>query len=227
MNRKLVIGSVVVLGAAIVGAGLGGYLSAQQPKAPATAPSVLTRTRVALVNMHVVLKQYGKYNAYKTTALSKEKEVTDQLQAKQTRLEKLANEAREKNTTDQRKGAIEAEMRTVRFEMDNIRTEGQKTLLKFSEDELSKIYREVYQVVSEYAAANGIDLVVRYMEDWEDYNAPAKIVGRMQIPIWPMYYDRSLEVTGTIVDLVNKRFGGAATAMPAGNNGIQPVSGNK
>jgi Skp family chaperone for outer membrane proteins len=221
------IGSVVVLGAAIVGAGLGGYLSAQPPKTPAApATSVLTRTRVALVNMHVVLKQYSKYNAYKTAALAKEKEVTDQLQAKQTRLEKLAQEVRDKNTTEQRKTAIEAEARTVKFEMDNIRTEGQKTLVKFSEDELSKIYREVYQVVSQYAVNNGIDIVIRYMEDWEDYNAPAKIVGRMQIPIWPMYYDRSLEITGPIVDLVNKQFGAAAGAPPA-NNGVMPVSGNK
>jgi len=227
VNRKLKTGSVVVIGAAIIGAGLGGYLSAQPPKAPAAQPtSVLTRTRVALVNMAEVMKRYNKYATYKTMALSKEKEFADQLQAKNTRLEKLATEMRDKTTTDQRKSAIEAELRTVRFEMDNIRTEGQKALMKLSEDELSKIYREVYQVVSEYAVANGIDMVVRYMEDWEDYNAPAKIVGRMQIPIWPMYYDRSLEITGPIVDLVNKRFGGAAAAAPA-NNGVVPVSGNK
>src|SRR5262249_3095385 len=186
VNRKLITGSVVVISAAIIGAGLGGYLSAQPPKAPpAQATSVLTRTRGALVNMAEVMKRYNKYNAYKTTALSKEKEATDLLQGKKTRLEKRALEMRDKTTTDERKSAIEAEMRTLRFEMDNIRTEAQKNLMKFSEDELSKIYREVYQVVSEYAVANGIDIVVRYMEDWEDYNAPAKIVGRMQIPIWP------------------------------------------
>jgi Skp family chaperone for outer membrane proteins len=227
VNRKFAIASVVVLGAAVVGASVGGLVGAQPPKpaAPTASASVLGRTRVALVNLHVVMKGYSKFVAFKAQVADKDKQYMDQIQAKQTRLEKLANEAKDKATSDARKSAIEAEMRTVRFDMENIRTEAQKAMLKFQEDQLAQMYREAYQVASEYAAANGIDLVMRYLEDWDDYNLASKVVGRMNMPFWPMYFDRSLEITGPIADLLNKRFGSPATAMPPVNNGIQPVSG--
>jgi hypothetical protein len=67
--------------------------------------------------------------------------------------------------------------------------------------------------------------VLRYNEDWgDDYNSPAKVVGRMNMPLWVMYYDKSMEITGTVAQLVNSKFGAAAAAAPAGG-GVVPVNG--
>ncbi len=225
MNRKFAIGSVVVLGAAVVGVGLGGLVRAQPAKQQpaAQAPSVLGRTRVALVNLHVVFKSYSKFTAFEAAVADKDKQYMEQIQAKQGRLEKLANELKLKETTEQRKGAIEAEMRTVRFDMENLRTETQKQMVNYQTEQLAQMYREVYQVVNDYATQNQIDMVLRYVEDWKDYNLSAKVAARMNMPFWPMYYDRSLEITGTIADQLNKRFGGTAAAPPAGG-GVVPAS---
>jgi hypothetical protein len=47
----------------------------------------------------------------------------------------------------------------------------------------------------------------------------------MNMPFAPMYYDPSLEITGAIADLLNKRFGSAAASAPPAGGGVMPVSG--
>src|SRR5262249_40018367 len=132
---------------------------------------------------------------------------------------------RDKATTEQRKSAIEAEMRTVRFDMENLRTESQKQMVAFQTEQLAQMYRELYQVVKRYATDHQIDMVLRYVEDWKDYNLSAKVADRMSMPFWPMYYDTSLEITGPVADLLNKTFGTAAAAAPPAGGGVVPASG--
>ena len=44
-----------------------------------------------------------------------------------------------------------------------------------------------------------IDLVFRFNEDWgEGYHEPAAVVDRLKHPMWPMYWDPSLNITGAI-----------------------------
>jgi hypothetical protein len=109
--------------------------------------------------------------------------------------------------------------------MENLRGEAQKQIIKYQQEELTKMYREVYQIVSEYAAANGIDIVMQYNEDWgDDYHSPPRVVQRMNLVYWPMYYDKSLDMTAYVAEALNKRFAGGAAA-PA--SGVIPASATK
>ena len=228
MKTKWAILGLLGLGVVAACAYCVGSAEAQvNPGAPGQ-PSVMGRTRIGFVNLHEVLKNYQKYTNLRDSLKAQDEQYVTTLKVKQARLDQLANELKEKNTTPQRKEQIEQEAKQIQFDMQNIKTDAQKKLVKYHDDNVAQIYREVDQVVKEVAKANGLDIVMRYNEDWgEDYHSPAKVVGRMSLPYFPMYYDPSLEITGTVRETLNKRYaavGAGSGVVPAGASGTPGVS---
>jgi Skp family chaperone for outer membrane proteins len=220
VKTKWAILGLLSLGAAAAGAYFAGSADAQNT----AQPSVLGRTRIGFLNLHEVLKHYQKWVSLRDQLKTQDEEFVKTLKVKQARLEQLATEAKQPGTTQQRKEAIETEAKQIQFDMQNLQEEAKKKFMKYRDDNMAMIYREVDQVVKEYAKANGIDIVMRYNEDWgDDYHSPAKVVGRMQYTFFPMYYDPSLEITGSVRDTLNKRYASAAggagvpTGTPASN----------
>jgi Skp family chaperone for outer membrane proteins len=196
---------------AVVGAVLGGTVLAQPKTA---APSVLGRTRVAFLNLNESLKNYGKFKALRDELKRKDEQFLEMLKNKQKRGESLVTEQKDPKTTPARKEAIEQELKKIKFDMDEIRADAQKQIIKYQSEELAKLYREVYAVVTEYATANGIDIVMQYNEEWNDeYHSPQRVVQRMNMAFWPMYYDKSMDITGTVASTLNQRY--TANAAPA------------
>jgi Skp family chaperone for outer membrane proteins len=215
----------LTLGTAVLGMVLGGTVLAQ-PKA--AAPGVVGRTRIVFLNLNEALKGYSKFKNLRDELKRKDEQFVNMLKNKQQRGETLGKELQDPKTTPQRKEAIEQELKQIKFDMENIRQDAQKQIIKYQQDELAKMYREVFQVVTEYAAANGIDMVLQYNEEWDDkYHDPQRVVQRMNMPFWPMHYDKSMEITSTVAQTLNQKFGGVAAApagAPAG--GVVPAAGN-
>ena len=179
------------------------------------------RTRVAIVNVGEVFKNYKKFTRLRDDLKALDQKYVDQLKNKSKRLETLQEEY--KTATAQRKEQIESEAKHIKFEMDDIKAKAGKEIGKMQEEQLTLIYREVDAVVRELARSDGIDLVFRYNEDWseKEYWTAPKVMARLNQPFWPMYYDQGLEITGQVVQLMNQRY---ATAPPAGN--VVPASTN-
>jgi Skp family chaperone for outer membrane proteins len=214
----------LTLGTAALGMVLGGTVLAQ-PKT--TAPSVTGRTRIVFINLNEALKGYSKFKALRDELKRKDEQFVGMLKNKQTRGETLGKEAQDPKTTAQRKEAIEAELKQIKFDMDNIRNDAQKQIIKYQQEELAKMYREVFQCVTEYATANGIDLVMQYNEEWDDnYHTPQRVVQRMNMPFWPVHYDKSMEITGIIAQTMNQKFGVAAAPAGAGAGTVTPTGNN-
>ena len=216
MKTKWAVLGLLGLGALAVGAYFAGVADAQGN----AQPSVMGRTRIGFVNLHEVLKHYQKWVALRDQLKAQDEEFVKTLKVKQSRLEQLATEAKDPKTTPARKEQIEKEAKQIQFDMQSLQEEAKKKFMTYRDENMAMIYREVDAVVKEYAKANGVDLVMRYNEDWgEDYHSPAKVVGRMQYTFFPMYYDPSLEITGAIRDTLNKRY-----ASAAGGAGVVPAS---
>jgi Skp family chaperone for outer membrane proteins len=214
---------ILTLGAIGLGMVLGGGVLAQ-PKAG--VPPVTGRTRIVFLNLNETLKGYSKFKALREELKRKDEQFLTMLKNKQARGEALTKEMQDPKTTAQRKEAIEQELKQIRFDMDNIRQDAQKQIIKYQQEELAKMYREVYQVVTEYAAANGIDLVMQYNEEWDDnYHTPQRVVQRMNMPFWPIYYDKSMEITGVVAQTLNQKFGVASSPPGAPASGVVPASG--
>jgi len=216
VKTKWAVLGLLGLGALAVGAYFAGTADAQGT----AQPSVLGRTRIGFVNLHEVLKHYQKWVALRDQLKAQDEEFVKVLKAKQSRLEQLATEAKDAKTTPARKEAIEKEAKQIQFDMQSLQEEAKKKFMVYRDENMAMIYREVDAVVKEYAKTQGIDIVMRYNEDWgEDYHSPAKVVGRMQYTFFPMYYDPSLEITAAVRDTLNKRY-----ASSAGGAGVVPAS---
>jgi Skp family chaperone for outer membrane proteins len=196
---------------------LGGTAIAQNKPAtgaPASGSAALARTRIAFLNLNEVLKGYDKFKSLRDDLKQKDEMFLEQLKAKNKRAETLMAEQKDAKTTAQRREAIEQELKQIKFDMENIRGDAQKQIVKYQHEQLALMYREVYQVVSEYAAANGIDVVMQYNEEWNDeYHSPQRVVQRMNMTYWPMYYDKGMEITGPVATMLNQRFTAAAGAV--------------
>ncbi len=211
------------LAAIALGMILGGVVLAQQRT---QTPSVTGRTRIVFLNLNEALKGYSKFKALREELKRKDEQFVTMLKNKQARGEALSKEMQDPKTTAQRKEAIEQELKQIRFDMDNIRQDAQKQIIKYQQEELAKMYREVYQVVTEYAAANGIDLVMQYNEEWDDnYHTAQRVVQRMNMPFWPIHYDKSMEITGVVAQTLNQKFGVAAAPSGPPAGGVVPASG--
>ncbi|HMO36739.1 MAG TPA: OmpH family outer membrane protein [Gemmatales bacterium] len=193
--------------------------------AQGNAPAPVNPVRVGFVNMQEVLKLYPRYKNLQDELKKKDDEFMSIVKKKQERMAELQKEYA--TSTDQkRKDAIEAEVRSIKMEIDTIAADAKKTLGKYFDDEVAKIYVEFYGAVAEVAKSNGFDIVWRYTEDWnkETYNKPEFIVRRMAAnPIFPMFYDRErYDITYRVVSYLSKAYPAAPTTA---NPGAAPPGG--
>lgn len=205
--------------AALVAGLLPSLASAQAPAN--TAP--VTPVRVGFVNMQEVLKLYPRYKSLQDELKKKDDEFMGLVRKKQAKMDELQKEYT--TTSDQkRKDAIEAEVRSIKMEIDTIAADAKKTLGKYFDEEVAKIYVEFYGAVAEVAKTNGFDIVWRYTEDWnkDTYSKPESIVRRMAAnPIFPMFYDRErYDITYRVVSYLAAKY-----PAPAGGTGVQQTGG--
>jgi Skp family chaperone for outer membrane proteins len=184
-----------------------------------SAPAPVTPVRVGFVNMQEVLKLYPRYKALQDELKKKDDEFMSIVKKKQERMAELQKEYA--TSTDQkRKDAIEAEVRGIKMEIDTIAADAKKTLGKYFDEQVAKIYVEFYGAVAEVSKTSGFDIVWRYTEDWnqETYNKPEFIVRRMAAnPIFPMYYDRErYDITYRVVSYLSKAYPAAPTTANPG-----------
>ena len=199
--------------------------TAQTPGASAPAP--VTPVRVGFVNMQEVLKLYPRYKSLQDELKKKDDEFMGIVQKKQARAAELQKEYQTAATDPKRKDAIEAELRSLKLEIDTIAADAKKTLGKYFDEEVAKIYVEFYGAVAEVSKQHGFDIVWRYTEDWnkETYSKPDSIVRRMASnPIFPMYYDRErYDITYRVVSYLSQKYPAPAGTTPTTTNNTQPT----
>jgi Skp family chaperone for outer membrane proteins len=225
VKRKAGLLAILGLGALALGVYVGGAVVAEPPRAAGTpsTPSVLARTRIALVNLHEVFKNYRKFQVFREQLKAEADGYERVLKDKNQRLEALQNEYKKTETTQQRKDQIESEARTIKIEMEDVKQTATKKLTKIQDDQLTTIYLEVDQVVRDYAKGNEIDLVLRYNEEWtNDFYSPENVVRRLNMAFWPMYYDKSMDITNQVLDVLNRKYASAGT--PNTNTNVVPAS---
>lgn len=200
-------------------------VSAQTPGAQPAAP--VTPVRVGFVNMQEVLKLYPRYKALQDELKKKDDEFMGLVRKKQERMEALQKEYAA-SADQKRKDGIETEVRSIKLEIDTIASDAKKTLGKYFDEEVAKIYVEFYGAVAEVSKSNGFDIVWRYTEDWnkDTYSKPEFIVRRMASnPIFPMFYDRErYDITYRVVSYLSQKYPAPAAVQQTG--ATTPAGGN-
>ena len=204
----------VVFTAGIWALGLAGYLGsharAQQPgNAPAAPAAAEPRTRIALINLAYVIKNYKKTETFQAEIKAEFKSYEGRVQAKQTQLEQLAKHATDPGTTAQQKEADGAEITKLKREIEDLNNEAKKVLSKKNDEQMVILYREIQDAAQRYAVAHNYDLVLHYIDavTQADYYSPGAIARKLQSSAcMPMYQAPGLDISMQVVMALNASY---------------------
>jgi Skp family chaperone for outer membrane proteins len=206
------LGIAVYLGAQL-------WAQAQQPAAqPAAQPKPL-QTRIGLVNMVKVLKEYKKFQAIEEPLKKRSQELEGVLNGYRTRLNALKEEYNKPTTTQQRKDEIEKESRTIQMQAQMAEEDAKKELTKKQGDAAVQIYQEVKAVVERVATAYGYEAVFFYNDAITDADLmhPANVQRKLLQPacLMPMYFAPGMDISAVIVYNLNASYtGGGSGTTP-------------
>jgi Skp family chaperone for outer membrane proteins len=207
--------AVLGLGAA---AWLGNQLLAQ---APGQAAGVTGPTRIATINLAVVLKGYKKFELFnkemRTLAEPYEKKAKEAAEA----LKKCKDFLDEgKGTEQQREQTRQNGIAWKRILEDN-NAAAAKVLVPRQNEKLVQLYREIQDATSKYAVSNGIRLVLQFEEpagsDAEVYT-PLNVARKMKASTMgayvPLYQAPGMDISQAVLDLLNAPYVATTTAAP-------------
>jgi Skp family chaperone for outer membrane proteins len=204
---------------------LGSHLRAQQAgNAPAAPAFTEPRTRIALINLAYVIKNYKKTETFQAEIKAEFKSYEARAQAKQTEMEKLAKHASDPATTGQQRDADQAEMTKLKREIEDLNNEAKKSIGKKNDEQMVILYREIQDAAQRYAMAHNFDLVLHYIDavTQADYYSPGAIARKLQSSAcMPMYQAPGLDISREVVMALNASYvrntAQPTTARPAGN----------
>jgi Skp family chaperone for outer membrane proteins len=207
-------------------AGQNNQPTTQQPAAQAPA-----RTRIALLNLTYVLKNYVKYQRFQEEV----KAVIDPFQNKDKelrgRLETLRKQADEsaKSNPSTPNTELERQAKDIQRQLEDNSTEAKLQLGKRTENEMKILYGDVYEAAQRYATSHDFDLVLQYNDATtpEDFMSAQNIARKLQTgALMPLYWPRSIDISQEVTNALN--YNARSTTAPGGGAapGTPPQTGS-
>jgi Skp family chaperone for outer membrane proteins len=194
--------------AAVVLAGGSGRLHAQQSP------------RWAIVNVGMVLTKYEKAKAAKAQ-LEKQMEpsAAEAMKLKKEILE-WTEFMKSPKFDPKNKEQYELGIKGNQRKLEDLQYEVKKAITKIQEDNIISLLKEVNGAIEAYAKANNIQIVLGFGEqiDGDLYTFPnitRKMQGMDQGGLNPLYFDRSLEISQPVADMLNAAYQRAGGVIPA------------
>lgn len=220
MKRTVGLTKLAALGIAVY---LGSQLYAQVA-APQPAAQKPLQTRIGLVNMVKVLKEYKKFQAIEEPIRKRSQELEKVLEGYRTQILALKEEYSKGTTLPARKEQIEKDMRNINVQGQMAEEDAKKELTKKQGEAAVQIYQEVKAAVERFAAAYGYEAVFFYNDAItpEDLMHPANVQRKLLQPacLMPMFAAPGMDISAYIVDNLNRAYPpSAAPAAPAAPTG--------
>lgn len=224
---------VVGLAALGVAVGVGAYLSAQQPGGtlpqPGTQPVSMARPRVAVVNLSHVVKNYDKWKGFQDQYKADYKLIyEDKVTQKKTLHDQYKAAAQNPKTAPADKEKYDEQVRKLAREITDISEEAQRALGKREADMIVTIYKEIEDAVRDFSRAAAIELVMHYNDavgEPERSSAPNVHRKVSMGGCVPFYASPGVDISNSILDILNRRYRAAAPAPGAGT--VVPVGGTQ
>ena len=193
------------------------YNQAQQPiQQTGGLNAAPLRTRVAVINLQSVIKQYQKWTAFETEYKRMYETYNQDFEKKKADAANL-KASYDKTSDDQAREAIQRQMRDLDRQVQDMGETAKKHLAKLRDDQASQIYREVEMAVEAYARANDIEMVMHFNDaiTQGDKQNPMNIAAKLQSrTLFPMYVAPGMDITDTVAGMLNQRLN-AGAAIPS------------
>jgi Skp family chaperone for outer membrane proteins len=213
----------ILAGVATLGVGIyvGSYVWAQQgaqqqPARPAAAPPL--QTRVAVINVAQVIKNYNKFKMYQEELKVQIKAQTDQVEKLKQNVAARRAEAAKQDTPAQKREQLERDIKTEERQIQDLVDEANKNFSKRSMDQLQIIYRDVQNAATVYARANGFEMVLQFNDgaDPTEIYSPASLQQKLSNQAcYPIYKDDRMDLTVVVTEMLNRSVPSTPTASAA------------
>jgi Skp family chaperone for outer membrane proteins len=186
------------------------------------------RTRVALLNLTYVIKNYGKYSSFQ----SEIKKLIEPFQNTDTQYRKEAEELSKQitpTTTAEKRAEIERKLKDIQRKVEDNNAEAKVVLGKKTDDEMKIVYMDVVAAAQGYATSHEFDLVLHYNDavTKEDYFSAANISRKLQSgALMPLYAAPGMDISQEVVNLLNYNLK-PATSGVAPTGGTTPAAGTR
>ena len=210
---------------AVATLGVAGYVGSQlradpqasqvQP-ASATAPAAPTRTRIGMINLSQVLRNYEKWQGYERQYKDYIEKLRVEFETKKKPgLQLEADLAKVPAEDTAKREQIQQELRRIKRELQDYEEAAKKNLQDWQEKALVVVYQEIHDAVESYARANDIEMVMHFNDaiSKTDLYHPMNVERKMKAPgCTAMYITPGMEITDIIVANLNARLHMAAPA---------------
>jgi Skp family chaperone for outer membrane proteins len=224
--KRIVILSVGLV--ALLGVGFYvGTLGAQQGGAPAARPA--PTTRIALLNLSHVIKNYDKYKAFQEELKTVVQPFEKRQAETKTEGDNLAKEKNNPNTAQAKKDQIDQRLKELQRILEDNQQEVQKVLIKKQEEQLKILYMDVRAIAERHAQGHNFEMVLHYNDHVkpEDYWSAANIARKMQAgALMPMYYVGGLDISQDVINTLNATYKAAPRPAAAAPGAGAPATGN-
>jgi Skp family chaperone for outer membrane proteins len=200
MKGLLYAGGVAVVLGALLFAGRS-WSEPQKPAAP--------RSRIAVVNMGYVLKNYKKVEAYTAEMKETYKKFDDTMKAKKNEIEARNKLVKDPESTPEQKEAALKEIIKIQQEMEDLNNELKKSFNERNEKEMVVVYGDIRLAAERHAKAHDLELVVTYIDavNEADRDSPRNVIDKMMArPCFPLYVGPGLDISADITDALNNAY---------------------
>ncbi len=201
MRNMLQTGCLLVLLATVVLAGRSG----SEPR-PATSPG----TRIALVNLALVYKDYAKAVEFGKETKAALQPFEDQIKELKEQIEAHKKALEQKDLAADLRNEHETKLKARQKQMAKVSNDAQVQFAKKNEEQYPIIYKDALEAAQGYARANGIDLVLHYSDvpaDKKEFLSFANVGQKVQTrACMPMYVGPGVDITKEVLALLNEAY---------------------
>jgi Skp family chaperone for outer membrane proteins len=197
------------------------------PTTPMTAPP-MPGTRVAIVNINKVLKNYNKAQQLNKNIREKVQAYAKQINDRKEDLQKKQIELAKPAITPQDKERLEKEIVNLQRMLQDIDNDARKTISKEQSDIAIAIFREIEGVVRAVATSNNFDIVLSYpdatdeQEMYTQENVVRKLASQAAMPL---FYKPHVDMTSAVITTLNQSYPAPpATGTPTASGAPAPVA---
>jgi Skp family chaperone for outer membrane proteins len=225
----LMAGTVLVLGVLWYVGPLSGQTQPQSNSQTAAAQEQPARTRIAILNLTYVIKNYNKYKQFQEEI----KAFIEPFQKKDAELRQKLESLRKQAGELPRQGQggqgeeLERQAREVQRQLEDNAAEIKMKLNKRTDDEMKILFMDVAVATQSYAASHDFEMVLHYNDavTTEDFTSAQNIARKLNTgALLPLYWKRSMDISEDVVKLLNYNISASA---PGGSQGAQPTSGSR
>jgi uncharacterized protein with WD repeat/Skp family chaperone for outer membrane proteins len=177
--------------------------------APAHVPAAKPGTKVAIVNLTYVIKNYQKFKKFQEEIKDAVLPYQEKDSAYKAEGEKLAAEAKDDKTTLFRRREIENRIEELNKAIASNKKTAEKDLTTVQHKQLKVLYMDVEEAARRYARENKIDLVLHYNDaaTTKDLYSEQNIARKMQAgALMPLFAAPGVDISKDLLTVLNDKY---------------------